>query len=100
MKELPKILPPPPQKPRHLSDQIKWLSGEGAGSWFLIEKTKTNLIYEITRFSPEGKTECKGTFKSDNQIDLNEEFVIDYPSHCARVTLFQFEKKIVLKGSS
>lgn len=88
-----KILPQP-TKPAHLPEQIYWLSGEGAGSWFHIEKLEKKFI--IARYSPEGKLECKGIFKQDEGklIQLSERFEITYLSHCAVVNIIQHNAKL------
>ncbi|MFT5336857.1 MAG: hypothetical protein ACJAY8_000247 [Sphingobacteriales bacterium] len=84
MIKLPEILPQPKKKPTHLSENIKWLAGEGAGSWFLIEEIGTKKTVQVQRFSPEGSLECQGGFSTDSAINLEEMFSISYPSHCKR----------------
>ena len=84
---LPKILPEP-KLPKTLPSTAKWLAGEAAGSWFVIEKDK-DLVYKISRFSPEGTLECESAFKSEKAVNLQENFTITYPSHCAIVTIIQ-----------
>lgn len=80
---------PCPQKPNHLPTNIHWLSGEGCGSWFHIEQNETN--YVISRYSPEGKLECKGLFEQVNgsNIKLSDKFEFTYLSHCAEVNIIQ-----------
>jgi len=85
-----------PKRPLQLPSTIKWLSGEGAGSWFLIEETGTDNQYLITRFSPEGLFECKGTFLSSNVLDLSMDYQLSYPSNCLKVTVVQSEMEIQL----
>lgn len=97
MIRLPKIVPAPEKLPPGLPKFVKWLSGEGAGSWFLIEKSTAKNQYVISRFSPEGALECSGVFSTDTPFDLNDTYHLDYPSHCKQVTVIQFEKKVVLK---
>lgn len=97
MIQLPKILPIPEETPNGLLKEIKWLSGEGAGSWFLIEESDTKNCYKISRFSQEGFIECQGLFIANDHIDLNKEYSITYPSHCAKVTLLQYDKIITLQ---
>jgi hypothetical protein len=92
MIKLPKILPKP-KLPINLSLSAKWLAGEGAGSWFVIEKDK-EVNYKITRFSPEGRLECEGLFKTEKVINLHDDFSITYPSHCSIVTIMQETQKI------
>ncbi len=96
MTNSPMILPEP-RLPKHVPDKVKWLAGEGAGSWFLIENDNENH-YKITRYSPEGKIECEGLFYSKSRnLDLDRGFKISYPSHCATVTLVQDKWIITLK---
>lgn len=89
----PKILQEP-EKPPHLPDQIHWLSGEGAGSWFHIIKKEKN--YLITRFDPKGKLECMGLFKQEEgkRLRLNENYSITYLSHCSMVNIIQNHEKL------
>ena len=96
MIKFPKILQKP-ALPAHLPSTAKWLSGEGAGSWFVIEQ-ENETQYKITRFSPEGIVECKGLFgASMEKMDIEKEFEITYPSHCATVSILQGEEKVILK---
>lgn len=93
MIKLPPILPAPCSPPPTLATSAKWLAGEGAGSWFLIEKA-ANSTHKISRFSPDGTLECEGLFSSNLAIDLQKEYLISYPSHCAIVTIKQDERLI------
>lgn len=97
---LPKVLPAPDKIPENLNKSAKWLAGEGAGSWFLITKTVIEKHYEISRFSPKGNIECIGIFESNQCIDLDKDFSLTYPSHCAHVTVLQYGKTIILKHKS
>jgi hypothetical protein len=74
----------------------KWLAGEGAGSWFVIE-TKGQL-FSVKRFSQSGKCECSGLFQLNGAetFDPTDNFQISYPSHCNLITLLQFGKRIHL----
>ncbi len=88
---------PCPQKPNHLPTNIHWLSGEGCGSWFHIEQLNNN--YVITRYSPDGKLECKGLFEQVNgaKIEMTNDFEFTYLSHCAEVNIIQNETKLKFK---
>jgi len=88
---------PCPSKPSSLPNDIHWLSGEGCGSWFYIENK--NLEFIISRYSPEGKPECKGIFKqeSGNPVNLNEEIKFTYLSHCAEVNIIQNNSTLKFK---
>ncbi|WP_041694324.1 DUF6695 family protein [Emticicia oligotrophica] len=75
----------------------KWLSGEGAGSWFVFEFNENECIIE--RFNSDGKLECTGSFvcQQDN-FDYSKPFEITYLSHCQQVSIIQEgEKKIFLR---
>lgn len=96
MINLPKILPKP-KLPSNLPPIAKWLAGEGAGSWFVIAKDEDSR-YKITRFSPEGRLECEGLFKTEKMINLHDDFTITYPSHCSIVTIMQETEKIRLRS--
>ena len=91
-----KVLPMP-QKPESLALNIHWLSGEGCGSWFYIEELGLNFV--ISRYSPEGKLECKGIFRqeSGNPVNLNEEIKFTYLSHCAEVNIIQNNSNLKFK---
>jgi hypothetical protein len=89
--------------PRPLSNgsipqQAKWLSGEGAGSWFNIEKGKDEHFL-ITRYSPEGAMECHSVFGNDSVIgfDPTLPYEVAYLSHCEQVRVVQNEQEITLK---
>lgn len=88
---------PSPSKPIHLPESIKWLSGEGCGSWFNIESNGYDFL--IARYSPEGKLECSGIFQqvSGEAVDLNIDYEYTYLSHCAEVNIIQNERKIKFK---
>lgn len=87
-----------PQKPKHLPMDIHWLSGEGCGSWFLIEGTLFKTFI-ISRFNPEGKLECKSLFNqvSGDPIDLKEKYEFIYLSHCAEVNIIQNSSNLKFK---
>ena len=96
MIKLARILPAP-VRPPHLDTSAQWLAGEGAGSWIIIGKSTENYHYEISRFSPEGDLECRSIFSSEKKLDLANEYLITYPSHCSKVTVIQNEEMISFK---
>lgn len=78
---------PAPQKHEKIPEEAQWLSGEGAGSWFSINK-KGNIV-EISRYSPEGKMECSGMFNIRGHFvpgDLKN-YQITHPSNCREIHL-------------
>ncbi len=94
MKDISKYLKEP-VRPHHFDGRERWLSGEGAGSWFLIEKEEQySDHYKVVRFSPDGIIECQGVFEASKSFDINKEFKLTFPSHCALVTVIQNRKEI------
>ena len=93
--KLPKTLPAP-ELPANLSTDAKWLAGEGAGSWFIIEQINQNDRYCVCRYSPKGTLECGGVFEADDTLDLELEYSLGYPAHCLKVTVMQQGRRIIL----
>jgi hypothetical protein len=89
-KRLLKTTLPEPKRPVHLPLTAKWLAGEGAGSWFSIV-VANDKKFEITRFSPEGKLECRGRFRISNQqaFRMDQAFRFEHLSHCRKVRIRQ-----------
>jgi len=81
-----------PEKHLNIPTSAKWLSGEGAGSWFYLKKEQDD--YRIVRFSPNGKKECEGIFSTEAKFNLNQEYEVTYLSHCAEVNVIQNQCKI------
>ena len=72
----------------------KWLYGIGASSYFAFRQMGKQL--HISRFSEQGKLECKGVFEAQTrELNLEHDFEISYPSHCAKVTLRQDEQELI-----
>lgn len=85
---------PAPPKPKFLSQKCQWLSGEVAGSWFLLESGDSD--YTISRFSPEGQKECSGKFslsKENQNFDPEKPYAFTHLSHCSKVNVFQENEK-------
>ncbi|MBI1268551.1 MAG: hypothetical protein GC193_14095 [Cryomorphaceae bacterium] len=85
-----------PERPWKVGEKAKWLAGEGAGSWFVVNQISIRN-FEITRFDPQGEIECKGLFYSTDLLDLHDEWMITYPSHCAFVSLVIQDDVFTLK---
>ena len=81
---------PQPKKPLHIPENVQWLAGEGAGSWFNIQAK--GVLYEITRYSPEGKVECQSVFKPESNFNINLPYEFTHISHCKSVQIIQNEK--------
>jgi hypothetical protein len=52
---------PPPPKPAKVHETARWLSGEGAGSWFEIAFNNGSAY--LNRYAPDGTIECSGIFQ-------------------------------------
>lgn len=78
---------PRPEKTPNIPESAQWLSGEGAGSWFMIELKKGLL--KVTRYAPDGTIECSGYYKGSvngQSVDPGS-YKIDYPSNCREMNL-------------
>lgn len=86
---------PEPKRPNNIPAHAQWLSGEGAGSWFLLERYHSDFL--ITRFSAEGEVECKGIFNSSGEkiFNMNKEYEFAYISHCSLCTIMQDDAKFI-----
>ena len=78
-----------PELPSSIPSTSQWLSGEGAGSWFFIQKAEEKFM--INRYSPEGKLECTGEFeeKKTQQFNIVEQYKFVHLSHCKTVRIHQ-----------
>ncbi len=90
---------PVPERHPNIPENAQWLSGEGAGSWFVFEVESTFL--KVTRYSPLGVVECTGMYGNKDAIKLLKtqiSFTVSYPSNCKVVSLnvgssdFQFQR--------
>lgn len=89
MTKLPDLLPAPANKPEKLKG-AKWLSGEGAGSWFLIQNSdKARRIFIVARFSSEGHYECGGYYEAKRPFNSMNDYNLIYPCHCMTITIEQ-----------
>jgi hypothetical protein len=83
-----------PDLPQHLPPHCQWLSGQGAGVWFCIDKTDIPIQYIVQRFSPEGNLDCKGIFEIEQQtiaFDILKPYQFTHISHCAKCRIAQNE---------
>lgn len=81
-----------PDVPDGLPSDVKWLSGEGGGTWFHIKVTSDENKYIITRFSVEGVKECERPFEVEQNgetFDINKAFIFTHISHCAKCRIKQ-----------
>ena len=86
--KLPKLLKQP-NIPENLPKDAKWLAGEGAGSWFVFLKMNERVL--VRRFSPKGQFECENTYEID--FNLEDNFKMDYPSHCSVISIIHNDTK-------
>ena len=87
----------PPLKNPAIPQNAQWLSGEGAGSWFVYE-FQNNLL-KVIRYSPEGAIECTGLFnnKLKDSFILADSSKITYPSNCKQISLMQNNMEYVFQ---
>ncbi|MDT8374223.1 MAG: DUF6695 family protein [Bacteroidales bacterium] len=92
-------LPQPVRNPK-IPENAKWLSGEGAGSWFVVKPR--GETFEITRYSPSGVVECTGHFGTSNGTSFNpdDSVRLGYPSNCKEVTLLKGQEVLWLERIS
>ena len=90
----------PPERHPDIPENAKWLSGEGAGSWFVLEFLEELL--ELTRYSPGGIIECSGTYEeaNGNSFGPGDSYTVDYPSNCNVVSLKLDKTKLIFKRIS
>lgn len=86
-----------PDKPEKIPHTAQWLSGEGCGSWFAIQAHDITGHYEITRYNPEGKIECKGLFKEKNEqtFDIQDPYQVIHLSHYQQVRITQKDNILI-----
>ncbi len=77
---------PEPDRSQNISDKAQWLSGEGAGSWFLLTEEDDKLL--MSRFSPNGDLECEEYFENITGRDIDSEYYeITYLTNCSILSL-------------
>ena len=88
---------PQPQRHPDIPENAQWLSGEGAGSWFVLEFQK--YLLKVTRFAFDGTVECSGLYEETNgyNIDPHDSFRVDYPSNCKEVILKNSDANILFE---
>jgi len=87
----------PPEQPKHLPANAQWLSGEGAGSWFVYNHVQNKI--KVSRYSPDGNLECVGYYKNhkDYSSYFKQYLPIDYPSNCKVVSLLIDNEKVLFE---
>ncbi|MDA9066911.1 hypothetical protein N8289_02580 [Flavobacteriales bacterium] len=86
-----------PEKIGKTPSEAQWLSGEGGGAWFYIQKEENN--YRIKRYTPQGIVDCDRVFelKSTENFNENESFEVQHISHGALVRVKQKEVLFVFE---
>ena len=86
-----------PVKPFNLPVKAQGLAGEGAGSWFYVEKFQD--VFKVNRYNPDGVIECSGLFYNlgNHNLDLRISYEFTHLSHCNNVMIKQKGKTITLK---
>jgi hypothetical protein len=86
-----------PIKGPSVPSTAQWLAGEGAGSWFNIERV--NAGFKVNRYSESGKLECSGIFSKlvHFDLDISKPFKFQHISHCDQVRIEQNGRTISLK---
>lgn len=82
----------PPEMPASIPISSKWLSGQGGGVWFSIEKTNNSKKYRIIRYTPEGAIDCDRIFElidNDLILDLDQPYEFVHISHCSKCRILQ-----------
>jgi hypothetical protein len=68
-KEFMRTTLPAPNLPKHIAADAQWISGEGAGSWFVLSTLPKGLW--VSRYSPDGELEHEGWFNHENYHGIN-----------------------------
>lgn len=86
-----------PTKNNNIPKGAKWLSGEGAGSWFAFECIgDPNKNIKISKFSPSGTLESISMFTANTAVlfDKNQSFELQYPCNSRELNIVQNNKVI------
>lgn len=86
----PKITLPQPERPSAIPPHAKWLSGEGAGSWFTVDEYFGRFL--IHRFSSSGHLEFGGVYQlvdEEAKLDIEQSFEVVHLSHFQKVRILQ-----------
>jgi hypothetical protein len=78
---------PEPLRPSNIPSHARWLSGEGAGSWFILDKFIGDFL--IHRFNPVGEIEFDAVYESSGKINLNAPYELTYLSHFQKIKILQ-----------
>ncbi|PIB34040.1 hypothetical protein BFP72_00640 [Reichenbachiella sp. 5M10] len=77
-----------PNRPPDLPRTARWLSGEGAGSWYCISQVGTG--FHIVRYDCQGREESRGIYVLDHTgFDASRAYELVCPSHYRSVSVRQ-----------
>ncbi len=89
---------PAPSKHKSIPAGARWLSGEGAGSWFMVDRKDNALL--VTRYSPDGDIECSGEFEGPDLSMLNgHPMVVTHISNCRDIRIMADGKCFVFRNT-
>ena len=76
-----------PKRHSNIPVNAQWLSGEGVGSWFVLNAR--NMFLYVIRYSPNGTIECTGLYETNNDevIPIQRDAKIIHPSNCHLITI-------------
>ena len=79
-----------PRKPVEIPNHSQWIFGQGAGAWFSLDKTE--CLFNIKRFSLNGKLDCDRFFEIEENgsiFDIEKPYQFIHLSHCAKCRIEQ-----------
>ncbi|WP_117880773.1 DUF6695 family protein [Aureibaculum luteum] len=82
----------PPNLPKTIPENSKWLSGQGTGCWFSMETTTISNTYRIVRYTPQGIVDCDRIFKlveNDSVFEIGQPYEFVHVSHCNKCRIQQ-----------
>ncbi len=87
------------KQPKNIPSKSKWLNGEGAGTWLLVEpENQSKEVFRIKRYDEAGTPEFDLLFHLDTgELDFQKEYHFDYPSHALKCTIQQAGSKLNFK---
>lgn len=97
MADIGTLLPPP--VPKGLPEDLHWLGGIGAGTWFHLSTEHVDVDggCRIRRFSPEGVCECDRIFQTEEKFDVSKPFEFTYISTCKSCNIIQEDRTITFQ---
>lgn len=81
-----------PKTPENIPKHSQWLSGQGCGVWFCIEKLEGDNLYSIKRYSVDGDLDCEGIFfieDDSKKFNIKEDYNFRHISHCMKCEIEQ-----------